>query len=300
MSIVSLQNEHLRLDILPEAGASIVNFSGRIHNAWVPLMRETPPEAVDSQNPSLMSSFTLAPWSNRLPDAQFIFKKKKYTLISNTPEGYAMHGDVRRRPWKTLRSEPTVFVCTIDSREFVDFNFPFPLTIEIRHELSANKLITSIQLTNVGPTEMPAGFGFHPYFNRRLRGFDGDEALLQLNVAGVYPPLPGGPMLPISPDQDFSIATSLGLRDVNHCFGGWEHCATITYPQAQVCLRMECSALFNHVVLFTPPEKPYFAVEPISHATNGFNLFAQGQTGTGIQVLAPEETMRAQFVLDVS
>jgi len=54
------------------------------------------------------------------------------------------------------------------------------------------------------------------------------------------------------------------------------------------------------VIIFSPPGKPFFAVEPVSHANNGFNLFAEGQPGTGIQVLEPGQTLSGRFRLKVS
>ncbi|MDD5093254.1 MAG: aldose 1-epimerase [Dehalococcoidia bacterium] len=299
MSTVTLETGSLRLEILPEAGASVVTFARRFGGVWLPLLRETPPEAIAALNPSLMASFTLLPWSNRIPEATFRFQGHHYPLRANTPEGYAIHGDVRRRPWKVIAKRPAAVTCEIDSRDFSDFNFPFPLTAQIHYELSETDFDTTLMLTNSGNTPMPAGFGFHPYFNRAFGAHGVDEAQLQLHVAGVYPPLPGGPMALVTREQDFSRLASIDKRDINHCFGGWTGQATIVYPGAGVQLRLDCAPVLGHVVVFTPPDKPYFAVEPVSHVTNGFNLFAQGQAGTGIQVLEPRESMAGRFRLKV-
>ncbi|MFA4835615.1 MAG: aldose 1-epimerase [Dehalococcoidia bacterium] len=299
MSIIAIQNDFLKLEILPEAGASVVSLAGRFGDTWIPLLRETLPEAVAALNPSLMASFTLAPWSNRIPDARFWFQECCYPLRANTPEGYAIHGDVRRRHWQVTAQNSAALTCAIDSRDFPDFNFPFPLTVEIRYELVGTAFDTTLTLTSLGRIPMPAGFGFHPYFNRAFGARGADEAELQLQVSGVYPHLPGGPMSAIAPGQNFARLAPIGERDINHCFGGWNGQATIVYPRAGVQLRLECDHVLSHVVIFTPPDKPYFAVEPVSHTTNGFNLFAQGQAGTGIQTLEMGESMRGRFRLKV-
>ena len=112
--------------------------------------------------------------------------------------------------------------------------------------------------------------------------------------------MPGGPMRPVPPDQDFSQLTPIGARVIDHCFGGWDGRATIAYPGTGVQLLFECDPTLGHVIIFTPPGKPFFAVEPVSHANNGFNLFAGGQPGTGVQVLEPGQTLSGQFRLKVT
>ena len=299
MPIVTLETDLLHLEILPEAGASIVSFAGRFDGNWISLMRPTPPEAVATLNPSLMSSFVLAPWSNRIQDAQFHFQGQRYGLRANT-HNYAAHGDVRTRPWKVVARSATSLTCALDSREFADFNFPFPLSTEIRYELSGSTFDTTLTLTNVGTTSMPAGFGFHPYFNRAFGDRGRDSAQLQLCVGGVYPPMPGGPMQPVPPEQDFTRITPIGERVIDHCFGGWDGRATIAYPGVGVQLEYECDPALGHVIIFSPQGKPFFAVEPVTHANNGFNLFADGQPGTGIQVLEPTQALSGRFRIRVA
>jgi len=100
MSLITLQNKYLRVILHPEAGASVVACEAHVRGQWVPIMRPTPETAIAKGNSSLMASFTLAPYSNRLRDARFHFNGQTYPLRSNTPEGYAIHGDVRKRPWQ--------------------------------------------------------------------------------------------------------------------------------------------------------------------------------------------------------
>src|SRR5690242_6973864 len=99
---VDIKTETLWLQILPAAGASIVSFDGRFGGGdeWVPLMRPTPPEAVAAHNVGQMASFNLVPWSNRIVGAAFEFQGRRYQLHANTPQGFAIHGDVRERPWR--------------------------------------------------------------------------------------------------------------------------------------------------------------------------------------------------------
>ena len=84
-----------------------------------------------------------------------------------------------------------------------------------------------------------------------------------------------------------------------HCFGGWDGRATIAYPSSGVQLEFSCDPVFGHVIVYTPPGKPFFAVEPVTHANDGFNLFAQQLTGTGVRVLQPRASLSGTFKLSI-
>ena len=57
----TIETSGLRLEICPEAGASIVGFEFAKEGEWVPVMRPTPPVAVAALSTDDMASFVLAP-----------------------------------------------------------------------------------------------------------------------------------------------------------------------------------------------------------------------------------------------
>ncbi len=330
--MLTIENASLRLSVLPDPGASIVSLEGKWQGAWVPLMRPTPPEVLAAHSSGaltsrmlasrmplsgMLASFNLIPWSNRLTGAGFDFDGTHYALRANTPQGYAIHGDGRDRPWRVMEHTADSLICALDSREFPDFNFPFPLRAEIRYSLEGNSFGTTLTVLNSGESPMPVGFGFHPYFNRGFGGAPTDEAQLQLRVAGVYPPLAGMTAKAVEPvrtrlptddrsgmfdapaEMDFSALAPVGARDIDHCFGGWDSRATIAYPSSGVRLEFSCDPVFGHVIVYTPPGKPFFAVEPVTHANDGFNLYAQQLTGTGVRVLQPRASLSGTFKLSI-
>jgi aldose 1-epimerase len=311
--LITLETGSLRASFLPEAGASLAAFEMQRDDAWIPLMRPTPPEAVDALNPSLMASFNLVPWSNRIAGARFTFGGRSHALRPNTPQGFAIHGDALRRPWRVVAQSRDAAACVIDTRDIADFNFPFPFSAEIRYALGADTFDTTLEIVNAGGSPMPAGFGFHPYFNRGFGAGSADEAQLQLTVSRVYQPMagmaarrapapgaaPGQATAPVPPDMDFTSLAPVGARDIDHCFGGWDGRATIAYPSAGLSLAFECDPVFGHVIVYTPPGKPFFAVEPVTHANDGFNLLAAGEPGTGVRVLGPGERLSGRFRLRV-
>ena len=300
MALVTLENEYLRLELAPEHGASVVNLAAALAGAWTPILRPTPPAEAAAGHVSGMASFTLAPFSNRLPAGRLRFAGREYQLRLNTPDGHTQHGDVRRRPWRTTAQAAARAAFTLDTRDFADFNYPFPFTAEIGYELAGPRCTTRFTLANVGAEPMPAGFGFHPYFPRTLTA-PAENVELEAAAAGVYADLiPTTPAGAVPPALDFARRRPLAETPLNHCYAGWDGRAVIHWPRAGVTLRLEAEAPLRHLVLFAPAGQAFFAVEPVTNATNGFNLHAAGLPGSGTLVLAPGQAAAAAFHMTLS
>ena len=127
--IQTLENEFWKLEVASNVGASIKSLSAKQGSSQQNLMRVTPDEALEKASVSGFSSFALAPFSNRIRDAKFVFENREYQLRANNTGGTS-HGDVRNHPWQVTRDDH-LLECSIDSRDFADFNFPFPMRMEI-------------------------------------------------------------------------------------------------------------------------------------------------------------------------
>jgi aldose 1-epimerase len=53
----------------------------------------------------------------------------------------------------------------------------------------------------------------------------------------------------------------------------------------------------DYLVVFTPPGRPFFCAEPVSHVTDAFNLADAGRADTGRQVLEPGATIETAITL---
>jgi aldose 1-epimerase len=291
-------NDRVRLRVAPEVGASIVDLSLERGGSFTPLLRRANEPLSRSSD---ASCFLLVPYSNRLRDGRFRFEGRSYDL--HHPKKDAIHGDVRDRPWQVTHCCDHGCTLAFDSRAFSDIHFPFPFTAEASYRVERGVFTGELRIVNAGADHMPAGLGFHPYFNRLL-GDAKEEVLLELTVGGVYPGSPELPALPIGPpvrlqpEHDFSKLRPLDVA-LDHCFSGWDGRAELRWPESRVRIVMEASAQLRHVILFSPKGEPFFAVEPVSHANDGFNLFASGQPGTGVVVLAAGESLEGSFSLAI-
>ena len=256
-------------------------------------MRPTPDPAVREGVTSQFSSFTLAPYSNRIREARFSFGGREHQLRPTNPQGTAQHGDVRNRPWRAeVSGDGLTVTCSIDSRDFQDSNYPYLYSVVVEYALHGERFDTTLTLTNRDQEPMPGGFGLHPYFTRR---FDGAaEAALCFAAAGVYQTgddrIPSAGMVPVPPELDFGRPRLVGEQFLDHGFGGWEGSASLEWPASGRKLVMRAGEVFTHLIVFTAPDGT-LAIEPVTHATDAFNLAARGVEGTGMRVLQPGESL---------
>lgn len=290
MDTLSLESQTLRLEIAPAVGAGIVAFEAKLAGQWVPVMRPTlRPLPEKSSN---FSSFTLAPYSNRIREARFYFAGQTHQLKPNTPEGNAQHGDVRNRPWKAERTDAHTLVARLQTRDFPDFNWPWAFSMVQTYRLRGSLLEHTLELTNASSSPMPAGFGIHPYFERRLGG--SHECTVQFRAKGYYATdeslIPTEAMSTVPPHLDFSEARSAGERQINGVYGGFGGSIKVVWPGSGVGMYLRTDPIFEHLVVFTAPDGT-LALEPVSNATDGFNLMAMGLEGHGVVVLEPGQSL---------
>ena len=303
MNIVTLENDVWKLEVVPEIGASIYGLSAKLEGIWQPIMRPTTPETLVTKKSSACSSFTLAPFSNRIKDAKFKFRGREYQLRATTPDGGTQHGDVRNRPWR-VQQVTNQLECDFDSRDFADFNFPFAFTMRVTYSLDGADFVTELELENVGPEVMPAGFGIHPYFVRSLPGLgdlpNSGDAVLQFAAKKYYETdsgfIPTAPAVQVTPELDFSSPRAIADVQLNHCFTAWDGRAKLSWPGSKIHIELEASEVFTHLIAFTSPDQT-IALEPVTNATDGFNLLERGQGQTGVAQLEHGQRLRGQIRL---
>jgi aldose 1-epimerase len=288
----TIENDIWRLRILPSLGASPVALEHRVGNAWYPVMRPTPPAALTGDSSSPFSSYTLAPYSNRIRDGKFSFHGREYTVRANTPKGEFIHGDVRNRAFQIKHLSTSSLECSFNSRDFPDANFPFPYTLLVTYSLEGDAFLTTLTLENVGEAPMPAGFGLHPYFVRHFAGSTTDP-VLTFNATGSYvtdeKTIPRDGAQPLSPALDFSRGKDAYGQPLDTVFNGWDGTATLQWETHR--LAMHATEIFTHFVAFNGAPDATIALEPITHATDGFNLMARGVPDTGVRVLEAGEKL---------
>lgn len=295
-TIIALENATWQAGILPGTGASLAYARAKHNGDWVDVLRPT--AEADYANPSQCSSFVMLPWCNRIRDGVLRFNGKSYQLRTAPDDGTARHGDVRGRTFQVTERNATAVTLTIDSRTQPSMNWPFPFVAEISYRLDDDSFIWDIRLTNAGTESMPAGFGHHPYFVR-----PNTSPMLQIPSEAMFELIDAmafNAPIPIAPRLDFRNLRTLPMDKIDDILTHADSSLPVKIAYTGgATLEFYADALFEHWVLYAPENKPYFAVEPMTNVSDGFNLYEKGIPGSGVFVLEPGETVGASVHLDL-
>ena len=309
--MILIESADWRLWSDPEVGvqwlAAQVNQNGR----WVDVVPnclplEQQPSAKDYETAagqcadSLLpaASFHMIPYSNRIRNGHFTFEGNEIQLEEAAK--HSIHGALRKLPWTLLNANSHSMLCHFDSREHKPINWPWPISATIEQEIKGTTLASHISITNHGTSNMPVGTGWHPYFVRQIQG---SHPTLTLPVASLFPDangdcLPDGAAGPLPDALDFRNATQLNPdQRIDCCLAGLSGPCHIHWQSAGIELIMRASDLCEYLVLYNP-DKPHFAIEPVSNANDAFNLSSQG-IDSGLRTLSSGDTFKVSMQLEL-
>ncbi len=169
--------------------------------------------------------------------------------------------------------------------------FPFPH--EVRCEASVGRaeltLTTTVTASADGP--VPVSFGYHPY--TRVPGAGRDDWLVKLGAASRLVlddhSIPTGERVPVDREP-------FGLGGVSLDDGYEANPAPTAFAAAGggTKLTVEFLSGYPYAQAFAPPGQEFICFEPMTAPTNALN------SGTGLTVVAPGESYRAEFRIGLS
>jgi aldose 1-epimerase len=259
VTLLSLRAGRLAVDLAPSAGGSIVRFVADGIDVLRPASADTPSSGRSNDS----SCYPLVPFSNRIANGRLAFGGEIHTLKPNWPGiRHPMHGDGWSAAWRVERSDAGSAELSYehDGRT----GWPFRYRARQTFRLADDALAIGMAIENLEAHAAPAGLGLHPFFVRDA------DTVLACRTKQVW--LADEEVLPtravaVPPNWDFAMGSSVeAAAPLDNCFEGWDGRATITWPGRRLRLRLEASDLFRCLVIFVPPGKPFFCVEPVSHA----------------------------------
>ena len=286
--IVTLEAGDLSVDLCPPCGGAIAAFRWRRGGTSHDLLRAASAEDIAAREPQGMGCFPLAPYWGDVDGGGLTFAGKEWPVPLNHPwEPVPVHGEGWISEWRAVEHGPGAAVLEFDHPG--GDGFPFPYRARQEFTLTPDSLRVEVAVINTGGSDMPAGTGLHPYFDRTA------DAMLELEASGVRGasgPAPPGPG-PIPSPLDFSTVKTLGAEPIETLYSGWKHSVTVAWPGRGVGVVMTAGPPLDYLCLWTPDDRPYFCVEPVSNIADAINRFSRGVPETGIQSLAPGESVSA-------
>lgn len=269
----------LRLAVRPDLGGCI---AGLWHEGE-PVLQSTDPAELRTSRPS--GSFPLVPYSNRVGHRWFEWQGHAYTTAANFGDSpHSVHGVAWLKAWAVVSATPSTLALRYEHR--ADEHWPFAFCVEQRFELAAGGLALQLHFTNTSSQTQPVGLGWHPYFPKR------PGARLQAKVSSRWDS--DSTQLPTRPLAVAGIDDDVAHLHLDHCFDGWAGMASIRDERFTLSL----SSSLRRLVVYTPQNKPYFCIEPVSHVNNAVQM--ADPTRHGLIALPPGDTTVAWMKLDVA
>lgn len=267
----------LRLAVRPDLGGCLAG----LWHGTTPLMRSTEPAELNAARQS--ASFPLVPYSNRIGHHQFRWDNQDYRTAPNFPDSpHSLHGVAWMRPWSVAAANTTRLVLRYSHTP--DEHWPFAFHIEQHITLAPDHLTLRFEFTNTDPASQPAGLGWHPYFPAR------PGSRIELGVSDRWER--DATLLPTHTVPQPGIAGEVAQFDFDHCFEGWTGSARILDDDFELVL----SSSLPYVVVFTPRDRGYFCIEPVSHVNNAIQL--PDPLANGLRCLASGQTTSAWMKIE--
>lgn len=285
VTVLLLRAGRLAIDLAPQAGGSIARF--QVDGTDV--LRPMTPVDIASGRGNDAAAYPLVPFSNRIANGRLAFEGELFHLVRNWPGvNHPMHGDGWAHAWTVMEATGcSAEIVYEHGRAGAAGGWPFRYRARQRYRLEADRLVVTLSIENLEDRPVPAGLGLHPFLIRE------NDTELSCRCRAVW--RTDADVLPVErialpAAWDFSTSRRVNEVTLDNCFDGWDGSATIVWPRRGLRMILEASDLFRHLVIYVPPERPYFCIEPVSHAS--------GEVGR--LPLAPRATRSGEIVFRIS
>ena len=298
-TVTTLRDAERRAEAQIDAarGNNVLRFRTTPPGGGEPLDVFIPPEAPEALGPNGYSAGNpiLFPFPNRVKGGRYAFGGRELQLdVNETARSNHIHGLVSNRAWQTQESGASaergawhVASFQLDAEPEISRQYPFPCTITVTTTLHDGALTQETVVRNTGQTELPMGYGTHPWFPASLGGA---REATEVKVPGrkywhLENLVPTGETVDVTSDAakfDLREWHALDGNEYHDVFtdlvrrpDGWSE-AGIRYPDAGLQLIVEAGPEFREWVIFAPLRRAVVCLEPYTGTTNAVNLQRQG------------------------
>ena len=277
---VELHAGALRLALRPDLGGCIAG----LWHGELPVMRCTEPGALTTSHAS--ACYPLVPYSNRIGYRRFSWQGRDYTTQANYKDNpHSLHGVGWLRPWavESQRDDDAVLQLLHPG----DADWPFAFEARQAFSLTPGGLNVGLSIVNTDPRAQPVGLGWHPYFPKR------GQSHLKADLSSRWDSDPAT-QLPTQRVPQPGIDGRVADLDFDHCFEGWQGAALLDDER----LHLRLTSSLHTLVVYTPPTRDYYCVEPVSHVSNAIQ--SANPAAHGLRTLQPGERFEAWMKFEIN
>jgi aldose 1-epimerase len=190
-----------------------------------------------------------------------------------------------QRPWRVEAGD--AHSARLALTHSPDADWPYAFELDQCFELSDTGLRVTLRIVNTDTRTQPLGLGWHPYFPKRSR------SRLHAELTQRWERDPGTE-LPTRRVAQHGIDGDVAYLDYDHVFDGWQGAARIR--DERLALRLTSS--LDRLVVYTPPAKDYFCVEPVSHVSNAIHMAEP--LAHGLRAVEPGQAFEAWMWIEVA
>ncbi|MFT8807537.1 aldose 1-epimerase [Gluconobacter sp.] len=270
-----------RAVVLPKLGAALGRWQFRGKDVFLPVANP----ALVAQRGEAVAAYPLVPYSNRIAQGRFAFEGREYRLAPNMAgDSSAIHGNGWEREWTvTHRTDRDVVLVLEHVPQADDPQWPFAYRAELSYGLRPDGLEVRLVVENRDAGRQPVGLGFHPFLAAK------GAATLAFEAQDVWLTTPDAlpsRRVPCEGEWAFGRPVDVHARAIDNCFSGFGGRAVLANRETGLSVEVEADRLFGHVVVFTAPDSPFVAVEPVTNMTDAINH--PEIADRGLHVLEPE------------
>lgn len=304
-----------RAEVWPALGFNCFGWQAAADSVTLDLLYADPALFGDGR-PTRSGIPILFPFPNRIRDGRFAWEGKDYQLPLDDPAGKnAIHGFACRHPWRVVGQGADAASAWVTgefqaSRDGADCLrlWPADYVLRVTHRLGGGVLRVEAEVENPDRRTLPFGLGYHPYFRVPFApGGDAADCHVQVPACEAWvlaETLPTGERAPVGLDPAHDLNAPRLYRDLklddlltrapDAADGPDGLCDRGLVRSGRATLRVRAAPAFREVVVFTPPHRRAFCIEPYTCATDAVNL-QQGGVDAGLLLLPPGGRWSAAF-----
>lgn len=222
-------------------------------------------------------SILLAPFPNRIQAGKYFFEERLHQLTINKPkENNAIHGFVWNKRFEVVDTKTTDNSSSATLKYYyngTEAGYPFPFELLLQYTLYKNSFSIDFSVVNTGSSNMPFGFGCHPYFSFGNNVNDWQLQLPECNMLETNEQLiPNGNKKNYRAFQQPEIIGSTAFDTAFELKGNQDFFETILFSSEEnIKLSIKQSNVFKYLQVYIPPQRNSIAIEPMTCPANAFN-----------------------------